>query len=82
MNVKLAEMRRWLTAAGAAEVTDAHLRAVDALVGAWRGQGPPALPGGLEVLRRHGTLTVRPTGGPGCHHLKPGRTHDPPEGRP
>lgn len=63
--VRRRALRGWLVGAGAVELTDAHLRAVDALVGRWRGQGAPPLPGGLEVIRRHGRLLVRPTGGPG-----------------
>ncbi len=33
-----------------------HIDALDALVVAWRGQGPVALPGGIEVSRRDGWL--------------------------
>jgi len=40
--------------------SDAQLRAVDALVAAWRGQGAPPLPGGLEVVRHRGRLHLRP----------------------
>src|SRR2546430_1339205 len=32
-------IRSWLLRSGAAELTDAQLRAVDALIGEWRGQG-------------------------------------------
>ncbi|WP_328302260.1 tRNA lysidine(34) synthetase TilS [Actinomycetospora sp. NBC_00405] len=53
-------LRAWLDDAGVAELSDAHLRAVDALVGGWRGQGAPPLPGGLEVVRAHGRLRVAP----------------------
>ncbi|MFL6141848.1 MAG: tRNA lysidine(34) synthetase TilS [Labedaea sp.] len=51
-------LRRWLLDAGATELTDAHLRAVDALIGEWRGQGAVWLPGGLEAGRAHGRLRV------------------------
>ena len=34
-----------------------HIDALDALVTRWRGQGPVALPGGIEVSRRGGRLT-------------------------
>lgn len=51
-------LREWLTKAGATELTDAHLRAVDALIGEWRGQGGVWLPGGLEASRQHGRLRV------------------------
>jgi tRNA(Ile)-lysidine synthase len=49
-------LRRWLLDAGAAELTDGHLRSVDALIGEWRGQGGVWLPGGLEVSRARGRL--------------------------
>jgi tRNA(Ile)-lysidine synthase len=51
-------LRGWLAGAGVRALTDAHLRAVDDLVAAWRGQGAPPLPGGLEVVRGHGRLRV------------------------
>jgi tRNA(Ile)-lysidine synthase len=44
-----------LGAPGSALAT-AHIDALDALVTAWRGQGPVALPGGIEVSRRSGWL--------------------------
>ena len=53
-------LRAWLADHGAS-FTDPQLRAVDALVAAWRGQGAPALPGGLEVIRVRGRLHLRPT---------------------
>nr|WP_260190388.1 tRNA lysidine(34) synthetase TilS [Actinophytocola gossypii] len=51
-------LRRWLLGAGVRELTDAQLRSVDALIGEWRGQGGVWLPGGLEVRRASGRLTV------------------------
>jgi tRNA(Ile)-lysidine synthase len=51
-------LRGWLLDAGAAELTDAQLRAVDALIGEWRGQGAVWLPGGLEAGRARGRLRV------------------------
>jgi tRNA(Ile)-lysidine synthase len=51
-------LRRWLLDSGVAEVTDAHLRAADALIGEWRGQGGVWLPGGLVVSRARGRLSV------------------------
>jgi tRNA(Ile)-lysidine synthase len=37
-----------------------HIDALDALVTAWRGQGPVALPGGTRVARgRDGTLAAQ-----------------------
>ena len=53
-------LRRWLLGAGVAELTDAHLRSVDALVAAWRGQGGVWLPGNLVAGRAHGRLCVNP----------------------
>lgn len=38
-------IREWLLAGGAIGLTDKHIRAVDALVTAWRGQGGVAVPG-------------------------------------
>lgn len=51
-------LRRWLLGAGVPELTDAQLRAVDALVGDWHGQGGVHLPSGSVVSRTHGTLHV------------------------
>jgi tRNA(Ile)-lysidine synthase len=51
-------LRRWLLDAGVPELTDAHLRAADALIGAWRGQGDTWLPGNFAVGRAHGRLRV------------------------
>jgi tRNA(Ile)-lysidine synthase len=55
-------LRRWLLDHGVPEVSDAHLRSADELVGAWRGQGGHALPGSFVVRRVHGTLLVEPVG--------------------
>ncbi|WP_433801596.1 tRNA lysidine(34) synthetase TilS [Actinomycetospora sp. CA-084318] len=52
-------LRAWLTAQGARGWDEAQLRAVDGLIARWRGQGPPSLPGGLEVIRTRGRLIVR-----------------------
>jgi tRNA(Ile)-lysidine synthase len=49
-------LRRWLLDAGVPELTDAHLRAADDLVGRWAGQGAVALPGDFGVHRAHGRL--------------------------
>ena len=54
-------LRTWLIDAGVTELTDGHLRAVDALIGEWRGQGGVWLPGGLEASRAHGRLRVGTT---------------------
>jgi tRNA(Ile)-lysidine synthase len=61
-SVRRRVLRRWLIAANVRELTDAQLRAVDELVGVWRGQGGVWLPGGLVVRRAHGRLLLdRPT---------------------
>ncbi|WP_222426654.1 tRNA lysidine(34) synthetase TilS [Amycolatopsis rhizosphaerae] len=51
-------LRRWLLDGGAHDLSDAHLRSVDALIGRWRGQGGVWLPGGLVVERTHGRLAM------------------------
>jgi tRNA(Ile)-lysidine synthase len=51
-------LRGWLLAEGVPELTDAHLRRVDALVDEWRGQGGVWLPGGFVAHRAHGRLRV------------------------
>ncbi|PXY34271.1 tRNA lysidine(34) synthetase TilS [Prauserella sp. PE36] len=51
-------LRTWLLDAGVRELTDAHLRSVDALVGEWRGQGGVWLPGNFEARRSRGKLCV------------------------
>ncbi len=55
-------LRRWLLRHGAEEVTMTHLAAVDALVTAWRGQGPADLPG-VRVTRQDGSVRVEVRGG-------------------
>lgn len=57
-------VRAWLAEQGISGLMNAHLQAVDELVGNWRGQGAVAVSGGgrthrLVVTREHGTLTVR-----------------------
>jgi tRNA(Ile)-lysidine synthase len=51
-------IRLWLRDNGVRELTDGHVRAVDGLIGEWRGQGGVWLPGGLEAGRAHGRLRV------------------------
>lgn len=58
-------LRTWLLDSGVRELTDAHLRSADDLVGRWRGQGAVALPGGLDLVRRDGRLFLRRTVPPG-----------------
>jgi tRNA(Ile)-lysidine synthase len=55
-------LRSWLKDAGVPELTDPHLRSVDALVAQWRGQGGVWLPGGFVARRAHGRLCVQPPG--------------------
>ncbi len=63
--VRRRALRDWLYARGVPELDDRHLRAADALVGRWRGQGPHALPGGFELRRAHDRLRVD-DGGRAC----------------
>lgn len=56
-------IRGWLLGVGATELTDVQLRAVDALVGDWHGQGGAAVSSSLRyqrlvVTRRAGLLTA------------------------
>jgi tRNA(Ile)-lysidine synthase len=51
-------LRRWLLDAGVAELTDAHLRSADDLIGRWSGQGALRLPGDIELVRAQGRLYV------------------------
>ncbi len=62
-------LRGWLLAAGVPDLQAVHLRAAEALVTAWRGQGRIDLPGGAGVLRTSGTLVVLP---PGLRRADPG----------
>lgn len=51
-------LHRWAAGLGASRsaLSARHVRALDALVTAWRGQGAVGLPGGIEVVRRRGVL--------------------------
>jgi tRNA(Ile)-lysidine synthase len=53
-------LRRWLLEENVPELSDSHLRRVDALVSEWRGQGGVWLPGGFVARRAHGRLRVEP----------------------
>lgn len=44
-------------------LTSVQVHALDALVTAWRGQGPVPLPGSIECVRRAGRLVLRPRSG-------------------
>ncbi|QLY34095.1 tRNA lysidine(34) synthetase TilS [Nocardia huaxiensis] len=69
-------IRAWLLAGGAKSLTDSNLRAVEALVIAWRGQGGVAVGGSvggsrLVAAREHGRLILGPESsvpGRGGHH--------------
>jgi hypoxanthine phosphoribosyltransferase len=50
------------------DLSSRHVAAIDALVTAWKGQGPLSLPGGVTAERRNGTITLSaPTGARGSH---------------
>jgi tRNA(Ile)-lysidine synthase len=51
-------LRRWLLDAGVGELTEAHLRAADDLIGRWSGQGALRLPGSIDLVRAQGRLHV------------------------
>ncbi len=51
-------LRAWLLEAGGRDLSAAHIRAVDALVADWHGQGPLHLPG-VRAERRGGMLQAR-----------------------
>jgi tRNA(Ile)-lysidine synthase len=53
-------LRAWLATADVTALTDEHLRAADALAGQGPDRGGVALPGGLELVRVRGRLSVRP----------------------
>ena len=68
-------LRGWLRAAGVPDVHAVHLRAVEALVTRWRGQGRVDLPGGAGALRTSGRLVLSPpeTRGPRPEDAPPTR---------
>ncbi len=68
---------RELGAPGSA-LGERHVRALDALVTGWRGQGPVHLPGGLVVARRGDRLTLV-SGGPVVPADRPDREGDLPD---
>ncbi|MHA6623549.1 tRNA lysidine(34) synthetase TilS [Pseudonocardia sp. DLS-67] len=53
-------LRAWLATVDVTALTDEHLRAADVLAGQGPDRGGVALPGGLELVRARGTLSVRP----------------------
>ena len=56
--VRTRVLKAWAERACDSAVTGAHVAALRALVDDWRGQGPVALPGGVEVARQDGRLCV------------------------
>ncbi len=53
-------LRGWLAASSVTGLTDTHLRAADVLAAHGPDRGGVALPGGLELVRERGTLSLRP----------------------
>ena len=53
-------VKRWAEQACGGAVTGAHVEALRALVEAWHGQGPVALPGGVQAGREGGRLRRLP----------------------
>jgi tRNA(Ile)-lysidine synthase len=51
-------LRRYAAEVGAKALSQRHVAALDALVTDWHGQGAVALPGGVRVVRRDGSLSV------------------------
>jgi tRNA(Ile)-lysidine synthase len=51
-------IKRAIEAMGAPTLTAEQILEVDALVGAWKGQGPVALAGGITARRDSGRLTL------------------------
>jgi tRNA(Ile)-lysidine synthase len=53
-------LRAWLATAGVTALTDEHLRAADVVAVQGPDRGGVALPGGLELVRARGRLSLRP----------------------
>ncbi len=53
-------LRAWLAERGVTGLTDAQLRAADVLAGRGPDRAGVAVPGGLELVRAHGKLGIRP----------------------
>jgi tRNA(Ile)-lysidine synthase len=54
-------LRRWLHEAAVTGLTDAHLRAADTLAAGGPDRTGVAVPGGLELVRARGRLSLRPS---------------------
>lgn len=57
-------LKRWAEGLCGRALTAAHVEALRALVESWSGQGPVALPGGVEVRRADGRLVPAPPSTP------------------
>jgi tRNA(Ile)-lysidine synthase len=57
--VRTRVLRTWVHAHVAEPLTAERTAELDALITAWHGQGPIELPGGFEVVRASGRLSVR-----------------------
>jgi tRNA(Ile)-lysidine synthase len=57
-------LRAWLTSVSVTGLTDEHLRAADVFAVQGPDRGGLALPGGLELVRARGRLSLRPVGWP------------------
>ncbi|OLT15170.1 tRNA lysidine(34) synthetase TilS [Pseudonocardia sp. CNS-139] len=53
-------LRAWLTGRSVTGLTESHLRGADVLAGRGPDRGGVALPGGLELVRARGRLSLRP----------------------
>jgi tRNA(Ile)-lysidine synthase len=63
--VRTRVLHAWVRGLGVSNgaLAHSHVTALDALITGWRGQGPVHLPGGVEIARRQGWLTVTARGG-------------------
>ena len=71
-------LRGWLSGAGVPDLQAVHLRAVEALVVDWRGQGAVDLPGGAGVVRASGRLLLLPAPDRGGRPTAPDDLEEPP----
>jgi tRNA(Ile)-lysidine synthase len=58
--VRTRVLRAWAAQVGAGPLSAERTSAVDALITAWRGQGPVDLPGGVSIARASGRLVAYP----------------------
>ncbi|WP_219415545.1 tRNA lysidine(34) synthetase TilS [Pseudonocardia nigra] len=62
--VRTRVLRAWLAARGVTGLTAAHLRVADGFAAQGPDRAGSAVPGGLELVRERGRLSVRPVGWP------------------